>query len=406
MKAKWLPYIIFLNLSIAFGSEILRSNDKFAKKLYNVLDTKDKNIIFSPLNLHTILSIIYTGSVGKTTSVLERTLGLPAKKYVPNQYKNALNVLLNEEKARNVTLRIANKIYLAKGFQLNNDFKRTVNKDFLAEISTLDLSNSIKTAIKIDRWVQNRTDNKIKRLIDSSSLKKNENKAVHLLLAVSAIYFKGNWVPENAFNPSKTKRMPFYQNSSRTVHCQMMSRKGKFLHWASGSMDADFLKLDYDDGRYSMVIALPQRRDGIDELEAKLAGRDLSILINRFFPTVMNLQIPKFKLEATLDPKLPLRQMGLGRIFANDANFSEMIRNNGRRLKVTDVKQKVVLEMDEGNDTNGPPNSNIESYMPPATLIADHPFIVFITAKLDIQEDCLHWDTVLLMGKVSSPEEA
>jgi len=58
-----------------------------------------------------------------------------------------------------------------------------------------------------------------------------------------------------------------------------------------------------------MIVLLPNAKDGLAHMENQLKTFDLSSLPSLFRSRTVNLKMPKFKLESTLDLKNPLVQV-------------------------------------------------------------------------------------------------
>nr|CAH7743261.1 unnamed protein product [Callosobruchus chinensis] len=77
--------ISLLVLSLAMTSAkdtqleaVLKGNAEFTKKLYQVLSkTEGRNIFFSPISVHAVLSMVHQGSKGKTQQTLGEVLAVP-----------------------------------------------------------------------------------------------------------------------------------------------------------------------------------------------------------------------------------------------------------------------------------------------------------------------------------------
>ncbi|RXG50863.1 Serpin B3, partial [Armadillidium vulgare] len=82
----------------------------------------------------------------------------------------------------------------------------------------------------------------------------------------------------------------------------MMYQESKFrLNRNLGNLKASLLALDYEGSRMSFVILLPDARDGLSDLEEKLASVDLGELDKDAYPTKVKLYLPKFKLEESVN---------------------------------------------------------------------------------------------------------
>lgn len=59
--------------------------------------------------------------------------------------------------------------------------------------------------------------------------------------------------------------------------------------------------LMFQENNFSMVFILPDKIDGLKDLESKLSSVDISQEIHTFEKPTVTVQIPKFKLETTVD---------------------------------------------------------------------------------------------------------
>ena len=94
-----------------------------------------------------------------------------------------------------------------------------------------------------------------------------------------------------------------------------------------------------------MVIVLPSKdtdvNDLISSLDYKLVRRTLSLVDYR---KRVELSLPKFKMETDMLLNGTLREMGVKKVFDQDADFSRM---SDAPLAVDEVRQKCYLAVDE-----------------------------------------------------------
>ncbi|KAJ8971136.1 hypothetical protein NQ314_000868 [Rhamnusium bicolor] len=240
---------------------------------------------------------------------------------------------------KDVTLLIANKVFLKDSYKLQEVFETVATQHFLSEVQLLNFSQSVASAKSINTWVEGKTNNKIKDLIDSADL----NDETRLVL-VNAIYFKGKWA--EPFNVQNTVTEKFYLNDNDTVDVQMMKIKKKFYFKNDENLDAKVLELPYANKEISLIIILPNKRNGIAELEEKLAGTDLTKITENMFRPDVQVSPPKFKIEQTIDLKDSLTEIGLGDMFSRSANLSGLI-DSSEPLYVSKVVQKAFIEVNE-----------------------------------------------------------
>lgn len=281
--------------------------NSFAHKLYNVVSTKDSNLIFSPFSVHAALSFAYQGAAGETARSFQNSLGLPERTETAASYKSIMTSLKNVEK---VDIRIANKIYVKSGYKLNENFRSVAVDDFRAGVEAIDFTRTTDAASNINAWVKDQTNDRIKDLVTAGDF--DESTAAVLL---NAIYFKGNWLRK--FNTKHTHPEKFYVSESDSVDCQIMRQMGNFEYGESANLDAKVLKLKYADQRFGMTIVLPNSKTGIDRLEKKLGDLDINGLSTT--STSVSVYLPRFKVESSIILNEPLKKV---RNFKSNLRFS------------------------------------------------------------------------------------
>ena len=98
----------------------------------------------------------------------------------------------------------------------------------------------------------------------------------------------------------------------------------------------------------SMFIILPNKVDGLAELESKLASENVLDSINTAMrmPTKIEVAIPKFKLEASVELNEHLKALGMSDLF--DENSADLSGISGKKdLYVSKVFHKTFVEVNE-----------------------------------------------------------
>ncbi|XP_044267033.1 serine protease inhibitor 3/4-like isoform X5 [Tribolium madens] len=375
--------------------QVLQGNSQFTNKMYKLLSQEKGNIIFSPISIHAVLSMAFQGALGSTAERFASTLQVPEAKTAAEGYSEVMKRLNSVE---NVTLLMANKVFLMAGCKLLSGFETAVTKNFQSEVQLVDFAKTEAAAKTINDWVEVKTNEKIKDLI-----KKEDLDDLTRLVLVNAIYFKGNW--KNKFNKEDTKTEPFYLNDVDTVDVQMMHTKKKFNYKVDQALDAQILEMPYINEDLSMIIILPNQKNGIAELEKKLENYNLSEITQNMWNTEVNVALPKFKIEQTIDLEDSLTKLGLGEIFDQEkANFKGMIElRPGENLYVSKVVQKAFIEVNEEGAEAAAATGMImavDSLMVHLDLffIADHSFILLLNEKSKKTTN------TLLTGKVLKPQ--
>ena len=96
----------------------------------------------------------------------------------------------------------------------------------------------------------------------------------------------------------------------------------------------------------SMVIVLPNKQQGLSELEAKINENSMNEVNVEMKNAKMHVAIPKFKLEANIELKDLLSEMGMSDVFdAMRADFSGISGEND--LFVSSVFHKSFIDVKE-----------------------------------------------------------
>ncbi|XP_044752151.1 antichymotrypsin-2-like isoform X3 [Coccinella septempunctata] len=356
--------------------QVLQSNGQFSNNLYKILAENPGNVFFSPISAHAVLSMSYLGAEGSTKDAYVKSLALPDKETTANGYQQISSKLNN---APNVTLYMANKVYVSNVAKLKESFSKAVSEKFNSEVQCLNFAASAEAANTINKWVEQKTVNKIKNLISPGDL----NSLTRLVL-VNAIYFKGTW--HNKFDRDDTRTEPFYLNENDKIDVQMMHVQSEFRYMHSDELKAKILEMPYTNQEFSMVIILPDERDGIKDLEAKLEKVDLTKITEGTFKGEVNVALPKFKIETTINMNEALDKLGLGEIFDSSADFSGMLEGK-EALSVSKVIQKAFIEVnEEGAEAAAATEIQFVLTSAPMTnyFLADHPFIIILRQKTNI----------------------
>ena len=109
---------------------------------------------------------------------------------------------LNQFKDSNITLNIANKVYLKQGVSIKSDFSEELKHVFQSDIHEMDFSNPTFAASLINSWVASQTNNKIQNLLSSEVIDENT-----VMILINAIYFKAKWLYK--FDKDETKKDKF-----------------------------------------------------------------------------------------------------------------------------------------------------------------------------------------------------
>ena len=335
------------------------------------------------------------GANGDTAKQIKSLLNyLHLKNKEIHQHNQQLISNLNNLNGK-VAFRVANKLYANKNGGLNQRYIAILEEFYKSEIEELDFSNSITSAEKINKWISDKTEEKIKDLI-SESLINIEVKA----LLVNAIYFKGNWVHKFDSKYTTNEKFYLYDGTEKSVQMMKLFNKRLKLKINPGDMNAVTCELLYIGHQIAMTIILPNEGVHIDEIESSLNSQVLSVIFADLNQNVkVNVFLPKFKFEQSIDLSDILSAMGAVDMFdALKANFTYMTKNQ-ENLYISKVIHKAVIEVNEIGTEAAAASASIivtrsamfNNEPPPVDFICNRPFLFIIHEKFT--------DIVLFIGK-------
>ncbi|CAH2075171.1 unnamed protein product, partial [Iphiclides podalirius] len=352
---------------------LIAGNSKFTAKMFSEVAkiNAKKSFVLSAFSVLTPLGQLSLASEGDSHDEILRAIGLPDD----NSTKSVFSYMNKKFRSvKGVDLRMANKIYVANGYDLNDDYAAVSRETFQSDIKSVDFTNSGKTSEEINAWVEDQTNHRIKDLVDPGTLSGNTRAVL-----VNAVYFKGMW--KDPFNKIFTRQSDFHVSGEKTVKIPMMYRKGNFNYGESADLGAKILEIPYEGSESAFYVILPDKIDGIMELENKL--KDPSVLDNslkNLFDVEVEAYIPKFKIETTINLKEILQKIGVKKIFeAGEANFNKLLKEKGD-LYISDAIQKAFIEINEEGVEAAAANEFGISYLAAfisqnIKFVADHPFV-------------------------------
>ena len=165
--------------------------------------------------------------------------------------------------------------------------------------------------------------------------------------------------------------------------------------------ELDALKKEHGDGtdRLSMVILLPEAKDGLPALEEKLTAENLAAWIASTRKQKVQVTIPKWKLETKFSLSNVLKSLGMPDAFSNAADFSKMTA--AADLYIADVLHKAFVEVNEKGTEAAAATGVImatksAAVRPDPTFTADHPFLFLIRDQKT--------GAILFMGRLADPK--
>ncbi len=374
--------------------EIVEGMNLFAFEMYKEI-AEPKNQIYSPFSISTALAMTYAGARENTAKQF-----IDVMHFHENQdsFNAGFYQIMEDVKSaqnKDLQLSIANALWPQSGFSFLEDYLQQMKTYYGVDIQSLDYkSDPEKARLVINKWVEEKTEGKIKDLLKEGVLS-----PLTRMVLTNAIYFKGKW--KYAFNEEDTnKDGVFYVNETEEVKAEMMNITKPFIKHMQNE-DFAILELPYSNDSLSMVFILPNEKDGIRELENKLSCKMYQNAALQMQKRKVVVSIPKFTMEFELNLGNKFQEMGMTDAFSGKADFSGM--TGTKELKIDKVIHKAFIEVNESGTEAAAATAVImiekSSAVPNKPelfyFIADHPFLYMIKDNQN--------GAILFMGKLMQP---
>lgn len=361
------------------------ASNQYAFELYSKYSIDEENLLYSPHSISTALSMVYEGARGKTAEEIQNTFHLQQEDTERRPAIARIYNLLNEE-TREYLLHTANALWIQEDFPITEEYVDTIKNYYGGEAKKLSFDKEPEESrIQINKWVEEKTNEKIKDLFPSGSIRPDV-----VLVLTNAIYFKGEWVTE--FDEDKTRTEEFYVNNTRSVEVDMMCLlETKFNYTETEEME--ILELPYKGKDVSMIILLP-KENNIHDVEETLSLENYYDLIDELEENTIDVYLPRFKYETKYYMKKDLEEMGMPLAFTPSADFAGI---TDRNIWIDKVIHQAFIEVnEEGTEAAAATGVSVVESAPISKVFrADHPFLFLIQDR--------HSGLILFMGRVLDP---
>ena len=380
----------------ADDEKLAAANNVFAFKLLKRIakDEEKKNIFISPYSASTALQMVVNGAAGTTRSEMQDVLGTGRQTGLSTASANEANRDIAQSlnnRNTNVILEIANSIWYRQGAEAKPEFLACNQQYFGATVTPLNFADPHSVDI-INNWAGEKTHGRITHIADGLI-----DPVYGRLFLANAVYFKGKW--SDPFDPGNTQDRPFYlQNGSqKTVH--MMFKSKTFTYRRGTGYQA--VRLPYEGENLAMYVFLPDTNSSPEKLLSIMNG-DVWHRITKpgFTDEDGDLELPRFKIDYTVQLAQPLQELGMKTAFDMDkADFSGI---SSEPLYISAVLQKTFVEVkEEGTEAAAVTGMEFQTLgveaAPPKRfeMIVNRPFLFLIEDN--------QTGTILFMGLIYDP---
>lgn len=359
----------------------------------------DENLAFSPASITLVLGMAYGGARGETATQMRKALhfgGDPAQVMTDAGKLSSALVAPN----RPITLRIANRLFGEKSYTFDPSFLARTQQAFGAPLEAVDFKSDPERArARINGWVEQNTEKRIKDLIPSGAIERE----VRMVL-VNAIYFLSGWaVP---FSKDVTRPAAFYVRGEDPTDVPTMEKTLQVRHASSDGVS--LAELPYRGRDTSMLVLLPDDRDGLAKLEASLDAQQLDAWMAKLEAKQVRVALPRFEVNPAqpIELRKALSSLGMTAAFDKDKADFTGIANPPRpedRLFIAKVFHKAFVRVDEKGTEAAAASAVVVERMgggrmepvEPVSFVVDRPFLFLIRDHAS--------GLVLFVGRVTDP---
>jgi len=356
-------------------------------------DSKDKNAIFSPLSLSTILAVLQNGAEGKTRQEINTLINLdqlPTERLNEKYHMTIEKILKSdyEENGKKTTvIELANSLWVQEKLPVKDTFLKPAHNYYNTEAFNVNFTDK-NTISTMNQWIEDKTHGRIFNHISGFD-------SPPAMVAFNSLYFNGKW--QIPFDPSNTQPEKFYLNNGRTVKVDMMNADQWIGYYENDQVQMG--KFDYFG--CNMLVILPKgdtndylRHLDYEQIQTALSNAELRKVKVKF---------PKFSFNQKNELVSHLQAMGMESAFdSNKADFSGIADGSTNfNLFISKISQECFISVDEeGTEAaaltsvilsgSAPPRENA-----PVKFYVNKPFIFIISDDYN--------GLFLFIGKVENP---
>ncbi|XP_040897355.1 serine protease inhibitor 2.1-like [Toxotes jaculatrix] len=371
-------------------SLVSTANKEFTYRLYKKLaahaDSQGKNVFFSPRSVSVALAALSVGARGGTHQQLFSGLGFNSTLLTQANVDQAFRTLL--ERANKTSQQDTSEgtaVFMDNSFKPNPDFLDVLKQSYFADGFNVDFTKSSESANTINRYVAEKTNGKIDKLVESL----DENTVMYL---ISYIYFKGKW--QIPFSPDLTRNDEFNVDENTKVPVQMMNMEDNIDIYYEQAINTSVLHLPFNSS-HSMLLLLP---DNMTRLENTICPAHVTKWLKWMKSRRYDIYVPKFSIKSSYKLNDVLTEMGMTDMFGDRADLTGI--SEGQKLAVSEVVHQATLDVDEvGATATGATGIGITllSFRHIPVLKFNRPFMVLIIDRTT--------EDTLFIGKIINPNK-
>ncbi|XP_075169571.1 serpin 43Ab [Haematobia irritans] len=359
----------------------------FATDLYTAVASEklNDNVVMSPAAVQISMALAFYGAKGKTATEMQTGLRLGSG--------NADEIVrrfseFQQTFGRDNNIRLANNIYINENLEFKQNFKDVAQRSFDSNIEKADFHPPYnkRTADRVNKAMETKTGGKIDNILDPNLLQDLTEGVI-----VNGISFSAPW--QKAFRADKTSKRSFSTGGRQSFQVDTMWTVNNFKYGELRNLDATAVEMPYQNNDFSMVVLLPNRKDGLRDLLQSLKGKNLVALLDESLSSQkVEIYLPKFSAAFNTNLEEPFKKLGVSTMFTRQGDFGNMYRMFVSHY-INSANHKAHVEVAEAGAEQPVESGGLKNlFSRTKKFEADHPFVFCIK----------HKDSIIFMGHIAN----
>lgn len=370
---------------------------EFSIDLYRQIAAREAgNIVISAQNINLGLAMLFLGTTANTSSSTElrRALHYENMSYVDihKAHQEILGVLADPYYVDQDFLSKVG-LFVQQGVGVKAIYSRAVKEFYQSEIKTVDFgaSGSGRVVKAINEWSEEATGGRFPQIMSK------EPGSQTRLLVGGAAEMVPRWL--YPFDPEQTSYSGQFwlPDGATRLTVPMMTAQLMVPLGYSPTLEARICELPLQARRMSMFLILPDSLNpGIQSMEANMTTETIKALMTTLQDEVVNVKLPRFRIEATRNLEEEIRGLGVDAILTPGvADFTNMVRRN--LINLSQFRHRAHIEAKEWgrHGINASNQKQKVGILKQKYFEVDRAFLYFV------------WDyftgSILFMGRVTRP---
>lgn len=316
-----------IELSAVEAEAIENINDFSCALIRNTYSLSEaEEFCVSPMSAAIHLGMLANASVGELRCQILDALKVEDLNDLNTLYEKLMHYLPCEDDGS--SLSINNQFWVKDYSAVSNEFTFVMSKVFNAGVEQVDFRNE-ETVHLINDWVRKNTNGKITSILDGSW----QNYTDLQMISASTVYFKGDWSWK--FDKEKTNDGIFHTvGGDRTV--RMMHRYAVCTYSENDIVQS--VTLSFEGEHNIMELYLPVPDKSLKEVIGLLNPEMQKELKNNRQPRNVDLSLPRFKGEMTIDLSRALNKLGINNLADAELSPIGLDRQSVNPIQKTSIK--------------------------------------------------------------------